>query len=28
MPENQGKGSGNREDPLHRLRRVFENLID
>jgi len=28
MPENQGKGSGNREDPLHRLRRVFESLID
>jgi ribonuclease E len=27
-PENQGKGSGNREDPLHRLRRVFESLID
>ncbi|MBU2026429.1 MAG: Rne/Rng family ribonuclease [Proteobacteria bacterium] len=28
MPENQGKGSGNREDPLHRLRRVFESLVD
>jgi ribonuclease E len=28
MPENQGKGSGNREDPLHRLKRVFESLVD
>jgi ribonuclease E len=28
MPENQGKRSGTREDPLHRLRRVFESLLE
>ncbi|MBU2227052.1 MAG: Rne/Rng family ribonuclease [Proteobacteria bacterium] len=27
-PENQGKKSGNHEDPLRRLKKVFESLID
>jgi ribonuclease E len=27
-PENQGRGNGNTEDPLHRLKKVFEALED
>jgi len=27
-PENQGRGNGNPEDPLHRLKKVFEALED
>ncbi|MCX5838578.1 MAG: hypothetical protein NTW71_08695, partial [Deltaproteobacteria bacterium] len=27
-PENQGRGNGNLEDPLHRLKKVFEALED
>jgi ribonuclease E len=27
-PENQGRGSGNPDDPLHRLKKVFEALDD
>ncbi|MBN2437284.1 MAG: Rne/Rng family ribonuclease, partial [Deltaproteobacteria bacterium] len=27
-PENQGRGNGNHEDPLHRLKKVFEALED
>ena len=28
LPENQGRGNGNPEDPLHRLKKVFEALED
>ena len=27
-PENQGRGNGNPDDPLHRLKKVFEALED
>ena len=28
LPENQGRGNGNPDDPLHRLKKVFEALDD
>ena len=28
LPENQGRGNGNPDDPLHRLKKVFEALED